>query len=136
MSKCPYKFALHSGVIYDNDTFVKNGYSGITLVSYNELIKAYDLNPQDCISWNDKYRLRAGGAFADMYVHLHPVNSGDYATELIKAILKYEAIAARRAAAKKETEKMSNNFKKKNDELSHLIDNLFKNRHIFDGRMK
>ena len=87
MSDCPYKFAIHPGFIfrrYDNPT--RGGFIG-----YSHLIKLYDLNPKDCVRW-DNIIINGRDAVKHYpdYVHLHPRADGDYAAELIRGIMRFE----------------------------------------------
>lgn len=131
MSDSPYKFAIHSGIIYGDG--VKEGWADMTLMRYQEVVKAYGLDPEDCISWENHFPKRSDGRFASEFVHLHPVSSGDYAGELMRAILMYEKIKARQEAERKE---MVDKREKKGDGLSDMIDRILLKQYVPNGRIK
>lgn len=47
-------------------------------ITYNKLIRLYNLNPRDCVLWDDKVPATFIGRNKDNYKHFYPLYSGDY----------------------------------------------------------
>lgn len=96
MSRSPYTYAIHPGFLFSQpyepvmDSYGFPPHFMPSYVGYAQLIKCYSLDKRDCIKW-EPHASRISGLIATDYVHLHPVDDGDYGGELIRAILRYEA---------------------------------------------
>lgn len=51
-------------------------------ISYPQLIKLYNLNPKDCIKWDDNDPKTFQGRNYQDYTHLSPLYSGNYAEDI------------------------------------------------------
>lgn len=65
------KYAVHPGYVYSRD-------GDYHYISIQTLMELYQVDPQDCIIWDDARRETFLGRHIENYIHLYPSDSGNY----------------------------------------------------------